>query len=180
MTGGGFEPGDIGKLIVAALKSDQPLPENHAGLARLAAAVIAVSKPPTPKSIAPLPEIARTVSGKTYLVENNPVRLKTLSMTFTSQSDASVRLTFADNHTEIRPIGLDGVARLSPGGRFGLAVGLKGSWEDKNVFLLDYDEVANINHYLLRISFNGNRIAVGLLEKTMGLEAAFEGETEAK
>ncbi len=180
MTGGGFEPGDVGQLIVAALKSDQPLPENRAGAARLAAAVITASKPPTPKSIAPLPEIARTVSGKTYLLENNPVGLKTLSITFTSQSDASVRLTFTDNPTEVRPIGLDGVARLSPGGRFGLTVGLKGSWENKNVFLLDYDEVANINHYLLGISFNGTRIAVQLSEKTMGLDAEFEGKTEAK
>jgi hypothetical protein len=48
------------------------------------------------------------------------------------------------------------------------------------VFLLDYDEVANINHYLLGISFNGTRIAVQLSEKTMGLDAEFEGKTEAK
>jgi len=180
MTGGGFEPGDIGKLIGAALKSDQPLPENRAGLARLAAAVIAVTKPPTPKSIAPLPEIARTVSGKTYLLEDNPVGLRTLSITFNSPSGASVHLTFADNHTEVRPIGLDGVARLSPGGRFGLPVSVRGSWENKNEFLLDYDEVANINHYLLRISFNGTRIAVRLSEKTMGLEAEFGGKTGAR
>src|SRR6266852_2635536 len=59
MAGGGFEPGDIGKLLVAALKADRPLPENRAGVARLAAAVITVTKPPTPKSIAPLPEMAR-------------------------------------------------------------------------------------------------------------------------
>ncbi len=177
MTGGGFEPGDIGKLIGGALKSDQPLPENRAGVARLAAAVIAVSKPPTPKSLAPLPEIAKTVSGKTYLLEDNPVGLKTLSITFTSPSDASVRLVFADNHTEARPIGLDGVARLSPAGRFGLPVGVRGSWENKNEFLLDYDEVANINHYLLRISFNGTSIAVRLSEKTLGLEAEFEGKS---
>jgi CubicO group peptidase (beta-lactamase class C family) len=180
MTGGGFEPGDIGKLIGAALKSDQPIPENRAGHTRLEAAVIAVSKPPAPKSIAPLPEMAKTVSGKTYFLDANPVGLKTLSITFNSQSDASVHLTFADNHTEVRPIGLDGVARLSPGGRFGLAVSVKGSWEDKNVFLLDYDEAANINHYLLRISFDGNRIAVGLSEKTKGLEVRFEGKTEGK
>jgi hypothetical protein len=34
--------------------------ENSAGVARLAAAVINVSKPPAAKSIAPLPEIAST------------------------------------------------------------------------------------------------------------------------
>ena len=180
MTGGGFEPGDIGKLIVAGLKSDQPLPENRRGNARLAGALITVSKPPTPMNVAPLPEIARSVSGKTYLLKENPLGLKALSITFTSQSDASVRLTFADNHTEVRPIGLDGVARLSPGGRFGLAVGVKGSWEGKNVFLLDYDEVANINHFVMRISFDGDRIIAKLSEKTMGLDAAFEGKTEAQ
>jgi len=179
-TGGGFEPGDIGKLIAASLKSDQPLPENRAGVARLAAAITTASKPPVPKSMAPLPEIAKTVSGKTYLLEANPLGLKTLAITFAPQSDSLVRLTFTDNHTEVRPIGLDGVTRLSPDGRFGLPVGVKGSWQDKHVFLLDYDEVANINHYRLRISFNGDRIAMQLSEKTSGSEAKFEGKMAAK
>ncbi|MBF0377815.1 MAG: serine hydrolase [Desulfamplus sp.] len=178
--GGGFEPGDIGKFIVAALKSDKPLPENRAGVARLAAAITTASKPPVPKSMAKLPEIARAISGKTYLLEANHLGLKTLAITFAPQSDASVRLTFADNHTEMRPIGLDGVARLSPDGRFGLPVGVKGYWEDEHVFVLDYDEVANINHYLLRIGFNGDRIAMQLSEKTSGSEAKFEGKMEAK
>ena len=180
MTGGGFEPGDIGKLIGAALKSDQPLPENGAGVARLAAAVVTVSKPPAPQDIAPLPQMARTVSGKTIVLENNPPGLKTLSITFTSQSNASVRITFADNRTEVRPIGLDGVTRLSPGGRFNLPVGIKGSWEDKSSFVLEYDEVANINHYRLRIRFNADRIAIQLSEKTSGSEVQFEGKMEAK
>lgn len=180
MTGGGFEPGDIGKLIVAALKSDQALPENRAGVARLAVAISKVSQPSAPKDIPLLPEIAKSVSGKTYLLDANPAGLTALSLTFTSQSNASVRLSFADNRTAIRPIGLDGVTRLSPDGRFGLPVGVSGFWENKNVFLLDYNEVANINHYLLRIMFDGDRITTHLSEKTMGLEATFEGKMEGK
>ena len=177
MTGGGFEPGDIGKLIGAALKSDQPLAENRAGVARLEREVVMASQPPPPRSIAPLPEIAKTVSGQTYFLDENPVGLKTLSVTFASPSDASVRLMFTDGRTETRPIGMDGVSRLSANGRFGLAVAVKGSWEDGQVFLLDYDEATNIDHYLLRIRFNANRIDVGLSEKTKGLEAAFSGKT---
>ena len=45
-TGGGFEPGDVGKFIGESIKSNQPLPENPAGLARLAAAVSAAARSP--------------------------------------------------------------------------------------------------------------------------------------
>jgi hypothetical protein len=179
-TGGGFEPGDIGQYIGAALKSDQPLPENRAGVARLAAAVRAASKRPTPKKVAPLPKMARAVSSKTYLLDANPLGLKAFSLTFGPQSKASMRITFVDSHSENRPIGMDGVPRLSPGGRFGLPVGIKGNWESDNVFLLDYDEVANINHYRLRLSFSGDNVAIQLNENTSRSEDKFRGKLTTK
>lgn len=175
-TGGGFEPGDIGKFILAALKSDQPLPENRAGALRLAEAIRTASKPPEPNSADPLPSIARTISGKTFLLEANPFGLAKLSLKFLSQPEALVQLTFADGHAESHSIGLDGVARRSAGGRFGLPVGLKGHWERGQTFVLDYDEIANINHYLLMLGFDGPRLTVQATEKTGQAEAKFNGK----
>jgi CubicO group peptidase (beta-lactamase class C family) len=175
-TGGGFKVGEVGDLLGASLKSDQPLPENPAGVARLSTAVANAAKPPAPKAVAALPETARTVSGKTYVLEANPLSLKTISLSFPLQTEASVRLTFADNHTEVRPVGLDGVLRISAGGRFGMPVGMKGIWETSNLFVLNYEEIANINAYQLRLSFNGQRVTIQATERTDKSEAKFEGK----
>src|SRR5712692_7233350 len=178
MTGGGFEPGDVRPLLLPAFKSDQPLPENRARVARLAAALEAATKPPPSNSAPPLPETARTVSGKSYLFEANALGLKKLSLTFASQTEAALRLTFMDNHAEVRPVGLDGVPRISPNGRYGLPAAVKGWWEGPQTFVLDYDEIGNVNHYQIRLKFNGKHISVEVTERTHDVEAKFAGNLE--
>ena len=180
MTGGGYEPGDFAPLLLASLKSDYRLPENPAGAARLAAALKAANHPPAPKRMQPLPEMAKTVSGRTYLLETNILDLRTLSLDFLAKPDALVRLTFTDNHTEIHPIGLGGTKKVSPGGRFGLPVGVRGFWENSRVFVLDYDEIANINALLFRLSFNGGQVVIRLTEKSANSEWKFEGKLTRK
>ena len=110
------------------------------------------------------------------MLEANPLALKTISLAFSSQKEAMIQLTFTDNHTEVRPVGLDGVLRISPAGRFGLPVGMKGNWQSPNVFVLNYEEIANINAYQFKFSFNGNRITVKATERTDGSEVSFEGK----
>lgn len=77
---------------------------------------------------------------------------------------------------ETRPLGLDGVERISPDGRFGLPVGVKGYWEDKDTCLLEYDEIANINYYQLRLGFDAGRVSLNLTERSTGLKAELEGK----
>jgi len=180
MTGGGFEPGDFSGFLLESIKSDHPLPVNRAGVARLAAAVTAASRPLAARVIRPLSRMAKTVSGKTYLLEANPLGLKSLTLRFDSWKEASVRLMFADNRTEEHSIGLDGRAKLSPGGRFNLPVGVKGIWKNDQIFALDYDEIANINRLRFQISFEGNRISIQLTEGTSNFEVRFNGKLEDK
>jgi len=63
-----------------------------------------------------------------------------------------------------------------PDGRFGLPVGVKGYWEDKDTFFLEYDEIANINYYQLRLDFDARRVSLNLTEKSTGLKAELEGK----
>ena len=65
--------------------------------------------------------------------------------------------------------------RLSPGGRFGLPVALRGRWETDSTFTFDYDEVANINSYHFRLTFVHDDVGIELSEKTGLIEAIFEG-----
>jgi hypothetical protein len=87
---------------------------------------------------------------------------------------------FVDDQTELRPIGLDGVPRISRGGRIGLQVGLKEYWESRRDFLLDYDEIANINNYRFRFSFDLDEITIQVKERTLEIEARFDGKAESR
>ena len=183
-TGGGFNPGDVGKLLLDAVKSDQPLPENQGAVTRLKDAIRQAAAPPPAKPVPPLPPMAARISGKVFEFEQNPLGLKELSLTFKNGPEASVRLLFVDNRftdklTSTRPIGLDGLPRLSSGGRFGLPVGLKGFWKDNETFVLDYDEIANINHYLLELKLGDKDVSIKLSEKTGTVQLSVSGRLKS-
>ena len=173
-TGGGFEPAEVGALLVQAIKSDKALPENRAGVARLAAAVKAGTRPPEAKPIPPLPQMAAKISGKIFVMEPNAIGLQEISLEF-PRAEGLARLTFTDGRKEVRPIGLDGVPRISPGGRLGLPVAVKGWWQSDQTFVLDYDEVANINDYQLNFNFHENEITVEVSERTANVKMGFKG-----
>jgi CubicO group peptidase (beta-lactamase class C family) len=183
-TGGGFEPGEIGKFLFAALKSDQPLPENRAAVARLEVAAKRVAIARSPKAVQPLPPLATKISGKIFEFDKNPLGLKELTLNFNSEAEVSLRLSFADNRftnklVSERPIGLDGVPRLSSDGRFGLPVGLKGFWKDNETFVFDYDEIANINAYRFELKLSDKDVLVKLAEKTGTTQLSFAGKLKS-
>jgi CubicO group peptidase (beta-lactamase class C family) len=185
MTGGGFEPGDVGKFILAALKSDQPLPANPAAVARLNEAVKAATLAPAPKPVAPLPSLAMRISGKTFEFDENLLGLKELSFRFKPGAEATMRSSFntrrfTDQLESVRRVGLDDIPRISPGGRFNLPVGLKGFWKDNETFVLDYDEIANINHYQFEMKFSEREVLVKLSEKTGTAQLEFAGRVKEK
>lgn len=169
-TGGEFEPGDVGALLGRALKSDQSLPENQHGTARLAAAVRAAAMPPLPASyISPL---ANKVSGRRYALAANSLNLKSFVLTFGDAADPQLELEIGDRRDGPRPIGLGGVPRLSSGGPSGLPVAVSGAWKSEDSFMIEYDEVGNINAYKLRLRFTGTGVEVTLSERSQVISSA--------
>jgi len=166
LTGGTFEPGDIGSFIGRAIKSDEALPEDAAGAVRLASEVKAASQPAAAKAIANEPARARAITGRTYALDDNPLGLQSFSLIFSGGATAQVQLGLADRLEEPRPIGLDGVPRVSPHGRFGLPVALSGVWEGDSTFVLDFNEVGNINHFRLRLTFVDEKVSVEITERS--------------
>jgi hypothetical protein len=120
--------------------------------------------------------MSKVISGKKYEVEANPLGLKSFSLTFSGRNEAVAHLESADGRVEQRPLGLDGIPRLSPGGRFGLPVALQGWWETSSTFVFDYDEVANINSYRFRLTFVYSDVSIELSEKTGLVNANFQGK----
>ena len=171
-TGGEFEPGDIGQFIGRAIKSDRALPKNSAGAARLATAVRAATEPPAAQPVTTAPTQAKVISGRTYALDANPFGLRSFSLTFSGGVTAQLQLELVDRLDRPRPVGLDGVPRVSPDGRFGLPVAVSGAWESDSTFVLDYNEVGNITNRRFRLTFVDEGASVELTERSEPLVTA--------
>lgn len=177
-TGGGFDMDEIAPFLVAALKSDQPLPENPVAYERLQEKIYAVAEPPEPEPVKPLPEMAKKIEGKTYVLDSNPLDLQTLALTFDEEKgEALLRVGLPENQTLEFLLGLDNVSRFSPGD-YGLPAAGKGSWESDNVFVAYVDEVANVNHYKVTHTFQDDQLTILLQDPTWYGDVEFGGRLE--
>ena len=177
-TGGGFEMDEIAELLLASFSDfEEPLPPNPEGVARLAAAVDAVGLPPEPTPVAPLPDVAREISGKTYVFEPNPAQIDSVAFEFDGSSEATVRLLAPGRPQGSAMVGLDGVYRFFTGSD-GRTEGLRGAWIDGQTFLLEYDGITNNDHTLLQFRFDGDRVEVNAQETAHDVGAQFVGRLQ--
>lgn len=173
-TGGGFEFDEIAELLQDSFTDLQPLPEDPEGAARLEAAVAAVAQPPERSTVAPLPDMARQVSGKMYLLEPNPSTLEMIGGVFDDSDEATFTFQAAGGPQFTVPVGLDGVYRFSPGFD-GRPSAFRGIWLDAQTFLLEYDGITNNDHSYFRLTFDGDRIKVSVQETAHETGVQFEG-----
>jgi hypothetical protein len=177
---GRFDVSDVSHFITEAIRSDGAIPEDAEGRLLLEAAIAVAARPPAPRSPSALPSLAGEVSGESFSLDRNPLGLKTLSVSFHPSGEATLRFEFGNGRVEQRPVGLDGVPRISPGGRFDLPVALAGAWEGPNIFTFDYDEVANINSYRYRLTFAGRELSIEVTEQTGLLHTQFKGKRRVR
>jgi hypothetical protein len=166
-TGSGFEPGDIGAILLTAIRSDKPLPENPGAYKLLQEKIMLSAKTPDPKPAPNFPAIVPEISGKNYEFEPNSQGWISFSLIFNDRNEALFKLT-ENNHYEENRIGLDDCYRISNNGPFGLPEALKGSWLSNREFELLYNEFANNHFYRMTISFpfDKNMAKVHAVERT--------------
>jgi CubicO group peptidase (beta-lactamase class C family) len=177
-TGGGtFDSGNITGLLTAAVGDlTAPLPANPDGVARLNETVAKVVAAPAPQPVPPLPPMAETISGKVYEFGLNPLNMKTLRLIFDRPDEATAEMTTFDDQPPVSvAIGLDGVYRMTPGD-YDFPIGMRGSWEDDQTFMLDYDAIANREAYTLRMRFDGDSVTIEAKERTHEAVLEFEGQ----
>ena len=163
-TGSGFEYDEISPYLIAAvIDPTKPLPANPAGVAQLDAALTALVQPPPPLPAGPMPDTAKTISGKTYVFGPNSADVDTLSLEFNDSAEATMCMKRQGNDV-IWPIGLDGKYRLSSDG-----LGLRGYWEDPQTFVI---EVFDVGLSTLRLHFEDGRVLID----SPGMK--FEGQME--
>ncbi|HKY22965.1 MAG TPA: serine hydrolase [Vicinamibacterales bacterium] len=162
MTGGGFEPGDIGRYLLAAIRADTPLPDNSQGRARLAQALRSIETRPPARSVAP-PGIDG-VAGRVYRLEENSLRIRSFSVTF-AEPEAILRLGLTDGAELVQRLGLDGVYRMSED-ETGAASAGRGDWLPSGRFRIEFNRLVRINRYLFDIEFRGDDVIIFASEPT--------------
>jgi hypothetical protein len=164
-TGGGFEPGDLAKFILKALRSDTPLPPNPDGVAELKNRLTTAQKAPSRQQLPKMPALAAEISGKKYELAVNALNVSSLTLTFDNTTEATCKLKWNGQDVAF-PVGLDGVERFSTNPLVGLPQTAKGAWlADKN-FLLELDLVGGVNFYRNKLTFSQEKVNVEVRERT--------------
>lgn len=161
--------------------ADAALPANTAAYAALTDALAAMT---APEAVIPtLPEMAATISAKTYNLLNQRVfsgsrraavrepvgtdmsiyNVASLALTFDSDFEATLTLNFADGEVVQIPVGLDGLYWRSENSRLGL-IAAKGTWTDADTFRLNLRQVDDVDEYRMDFSFAQELLEVIIFE----------------
>ena len=176
-------------FIIPAAKSSTPLPPNNYGVESLENWIQEVALPrEDPEPVPPMPEIARRVSGQTYLLDSNLLGWTSVSLTFQEEAEALLNLTISpgavpeyivdplfQSQMEF-PVGLDNVYRFAPY-VFGINVGLKGEWLSDDDFVIEYDLIGNTGQGRVQLSFDGDQVTLQIWENKQPL-ATIDGRLE--
>lgn len=175
-TGGEFEPGDLAKFILKALRPERTLPPNSDASNKLCMALIAAARPPTAHSVPKAPRTAALVSGKLIKIQKNTSELEEITLRFSDSAEGIVELLWL-GHREHFTIGLDGVDRFSPNTIVDLPTACRGEWIGETTFVLRINLVGGINYYEVRLNFAGQqgKVDIRLKERTGLNDERFEG-----
>jgi hypothetical protein len=77
------------------------------------------------------------------------------------------------------PVGLDGVFRFTRGD-YGLPQGLRAEWVGERTLAAEYDNIANNDHVMLRLTFFDDRLVVESHETAHEQGFRFEGRAAGR
>jgi CubicO group peptidase (beta-lactamase class C family) len=180
LAGGGFEDrDDVLDYIGPAIGDlENPLPANPQGEEALRTAVEQVGLGPAPAAVPDLPEMAAAISGQTYVFEDNPLGLLWARLEFGGPSEAELQLEI-EGEPAMRtiPVGLDGVLHRVPL-REGYVGGAKGEWTDADTFTIEYDEIARVDQWSIRLVFHDDALSFQIYSNSSPGLFTIEGEAE--
>lgn len=167
--GGGVDTDAIAPFLLRALHSDRALAVRPGAREKLAAAVLAARQPPALELPAAIPPVARTISGTRFVAEDNPIGLRTIALQFSSDG-AHVAVDFLGREWNV-PVGLRGRPIISTATPTGSPAAVSGRWLSEREFLLDLDTIGGVNHFVFRLTFDGDELRVIVDEVTGELKA---------
>ena len=163
--------------IAAAIKSDASLPSNSAGQSLLAASIQkAATELASP--VGPTPELAKTISGKSYRLQDNDLHAKTFSLNLVDPNPSWEYMVATErlDRPTVRfagPIGLDGLFRKAST-PYGIDA-VKVSWLDDHAFVVERRILGHGETQKWTLAFDGKKVDV-TFESTDGAKADLHGE----
>jgi CubicO group peptidase (beta-lactamase class C family) len=156
--------------IRPAAQSDTPLPANPVALTALQAKITALRDPAQP--VPALPALARAISGRRFVLADNELGMKALTLDFVEGS--SIAQATAESGDVATPaiIGMDGAYRVARSGD--AAQALRGTWENDHLFVVHQLDLRSIQETEYRLDFSGNTVKVQVRETVLD---AFKVET---
>jgi hypothetical protein len=143
--------------VLPSIQSSTPIADNPQAFQALEASIKHLADP-DPKPVAPLPEIAKQISGKTFKITQDGSggrMFTTISLSFDGSSEYTSTTEWPAAGIHSGQGGLDDVFRTGDG------FALKGSWQDEQTFVeqykpMDYQIDTSIQTY----TFNGNTLTI--------------------
>lgn len=165
-TGAGLNFDQIDPLLIASVvDAKNPLPANPAGMAKLEAALKTIREGPAAQAVPPSPELAKSISGKTYVFDANPAHLQTMTFDFNGSYEGSFMATFDNGQPPLSEIfGLDGVLHMFKGA-YGLPAGNRAHWADASTFIMERETIAGGEAFTFVVKFDGDALTMTQSER---------------
>jgi CubicO group peptidase (beta-lactamase class C family) len=157
-------------LILPAIQSDEPLPENPEGEAALQA-ILDTFAHPTPHEVEPLPAAAARISGQVYELDANDVGWESVTLRFTDAADTAQVQMGGQPSIEI---GLDNLFRVTPMPD-SPAIFAKGAWTKDDRFVLRYTFAGTADVLQLTFTFDDQDVKMLLRNDNSGAVYSLEG-----
>ncbi|MEA2885209.1 MAG: hypothetical protein QOH32_4465 [Bradyrhizobium sp.] len=170
----------LGRLIddiSGSVKSETRLPADPVGQSLLAASIrAAATEKPSP--VGETPELARTISGKSYQMASNALKVKSFALNLVGENpswEITAEAGKADDPAGRfqGSLGLDGLYRKSP--TYYGTNAVKGRWINARTFAVERRILGHSETQLWALTFDGNKVTVNY-EDTDGTRVEMHGE----
>jgi CubicO group peptidase (beta-lactamase class C family) len=142
--------------IEAAVIADHALSANPAAAARLDSLVRVLGRE-TKAPLRPAPDLAETVSGRTFEFAGNKIGLRRLILHFTPGSSEAELEFVVGAAAASMTIGLDGVFRISE--LYGQRWACRGRWVNDETFILEQEALGKVLRRRATLNFEGDTLS---------------------
>jgi CubicO group peptidase (beta-lactamase class C family) len=148
--------------LLPAAQSDQPLADNPRIFNQLTAEIVGVQNPEKP--VAPLPEIAKQISGKTFQITGDASAGWPEKITLTFQAeDTYTSEMIMPGETLMVTCGLNNVFFMNKLGSQGeRIISCRGYWQDDHTFIEEqnFDLSSEIQFFTVTSTFKGKKVSI--------------------
>ncbi len=161
------------KYVIPAVQSDASLPEDEAAQRELSALAVSPMPERAVHASAPVPDDARSVSGKTFAMESNPYNTNNICLDFDADGTVvEISYTAREDWSVRYEVGLDGVYRRTEnetGAYFAV-----GRWVGENTLRVELEIVGYTTFDSWGFTFDGDTLIVS--ESTVTGDYTYKGE----